>query len=107
MLRVCQVAQSQGCRHAGMICYHACMIRAQIQLEREQAERLRKIAARRGLSVSAVVREAVEAYTRDEDREEIIKRALSVIGKGRSGLSDVSERHDDYFAEAVEDWRRS
>lgn len=80
------------------------MIRAQIQFSPEQAARLRRIAARRGISVSAVVREAVEAYASGaDDTEEMRRRALSAVGSGRSGHKNLAENHDKHLEEAFGD----
>ncbi len=77
------------------------MIRTQIHLTERQAKALRKLAAARGISMAAAIREAVDRLVREPDRRELWKRAMSVVGKYSSGLRDVTERHDDYFADAV------
>ncbi len=80
------------------------MVRTQIQLTEEQAIKVKKIAARRGVSMAEVIRDAVEgaiepkAHTVSGDRH---KRALGIVGKFRSGKKDVSRRHDAYIAEAL------
>lgn len=80
------------------------MVRTQIQLTERQARELKRIAAARGISMAEVIREAVDERIRTGivpvSREERVKRALAVLGKFRSGLRDVSARHDDYLAEA-------
>jgi len=78
------------------------MIRTQIQLTEEQARRLKRIAAERGVSVAEVIREAVDRLPDRDDRAERWARALAAVGKGhdREGATDVSVRHDDYLAEA-------
>jgi predicted transcriptional regulator len=79
------------------------MVRTQVQLKQEQAEALRRMAADRRISISALIREAVDRFVRDDQRQARIERLLAAAGKGSSGLGDVSERHDDYFAEAILD----
>lgn len=80
------------------------MIRTQIQLEERQASALRKLAATEGVSIAELIRRAVdESLLRRGDGTARYRRALSVVGKGRSGLSDVSSRHDDYFAEHADE----
>jgi len=37
---------------------------------------------------------------RKPSRQELMRRALEVAGKYRSGHHDIAERHDDYLAEA-------
>lgn len=84
------------------------MVRTQIQLTEEQMTRLREASAERGLSVAALIREAVDRALTDRQRASDWALALSVVGKYRDvgGATDVSTRHDDYLADAYEDWRR-
>ena len=79
------------------------MIRTQIQLTEEQATKLKRIAADRGISMAEVIREAVERIPASEDRSERLARALEAGRRGfrdRDGATDVSARHDDYLADA-------
>ena len=77
------------------------MVRMQIQFTEEQQAELRHQARKRGISISAFVREAVD---RELGREEILDeawaRALSVVGSGRGDGTNVAERHDEFLAEA-------
>jgi hypothetical protein len=73
------------------------MIRTQISLTEEQMSALRREAERRGVSVASIVRHAVDAELGGDDREELIKRAIDVMGKYTSGRSDISENHDLYL----------
>lgn len=70
--------------------------------------RLREASAERGVSVAALIREAVDQSLNDRQRAADWAAALSVVGKYRDidGATDVSVRHDDYLADAYEDWRR-
>jgi len=80
------------------------MVRTQIQLTEKQAEALHRIARQRRVSVAHLVREGVDrvlAQPQPVDREELVRRALSVVGKFHSGLTDVARNHDDYFVEAI------
>jgi Arc/MetJ-type ribon-helix-helix transcriptional regulator len=79
------------------------MVRTQVQLSEEQAESLRRLAAERRKSIAAVIREAVDLLLGEDDRKARIERALAVGGRYSSGTGDVSEKHDEYFAEAVLD----
>ncbi len=80
------------------------MVRTQIQLSEEQAEGLRRLAAERRISMAAVVREAVDRLLGAAGDTQIgAERVLALAGKYSSGTGDVSEKHDDYFAEAVLD----
>lgn len=79
------------------------MVRTQIQLTDEQARKLKEVAHQRKISMAEATREAIDQWlkatgsiTSDERR----KRAMAAVGKFHSGQSDVSERHDQYLAEA-------
>lgn len=80
------------------------MIRTQVQLTEKQVRELKRIAAAQGISLAEVVRDAVDAAIRAGgvavDREEMVGRALSIVGRFRSGTRDTSARHDKYLAEA-------
>lgn len=79
------------------------MVRKQIQFTRRLAAALRREASRRKTSESAVVREAVDRLVgaRASDRDKSWDRVLALAGKFHSGLHDVSERHDEYYADAL------
>lgn len=79
------------------------MIRTQVQLTETQAEKLRRIAAARGVSMAEVIREAVDGLPEGDDRLERWARARSVLGRFRDvhGETDVSVRHDEHLAEAI------
>ncbi len=78
------------------------MIRTQIQMEEDQMNWLRAEASARGVSVSQLIREGVALFRTQEERfpEEKKQKALAAIGSFSSGVSDVSERHDNYLADA-------
>lgn len=77
------------------------MVRTQVQFTEEQIEALRARAAREDVSVSELVRRAVEAWVATETSwNEKKRRALEIAGRFRSGQSDVSRRHDEHLAEA-------
>ncbi|MBI2844091.1 MAG: CopG family transcriptional regulator [Armatimonadetes bacterium] len=68
-----------------------------------QAERLKRLAVERNVSVAQLIREAVDEILAEgyiPDREELKRRAAAAAGAFRSDRSDVSTRHDDYLAEA-------
>ena len=77
------------------------MIRTQIQLDEAKASALKGMAARRGVSVAALIRDGIDRVLADDDWERRWKRALEAVGKHRSGLGDLAENHDRYFAEAI------
>ena len=78
------------------------MHRTQVLLEEEQVHRLREEAARRGLSMAEIIREALEEYlakVRAEGSlrlkgEELRRRALAVVGRFSSGSHNIAEEHD-------------
>jgi hypothetical protein len=81
------------------------MVRTQIQLSEEQSAELKRLALERGVSVAELVREGVDRVLKESrglSREERKRRALA-IRTFRSGVTDLSERHDDYFVESVVD----
>ncbi len=81
------------------------MVSAHVRLTEGQMASLRELAVKREVSVSELVRQGVDAVLRsasgvsDEERR---RRAMRAAGRFRSGLGDLSERHDDYLAEAFE-----
>jgi len=83
------------------------MVRMQIQFTEEEVAALRREAAQSHLSISAVVRDAVDTRLarrrREPSREELARRSLEAMGRFRSGTGDVSARHDEYFADSILD----
>ena len=80
------------------------MVKAQVQLEKEDLEQLRALAAREGVSVSELVRRSVRTMLETQakpSRRELLEEALSVAGIGHSGRHDIGWRHDDYLAETL------
>jgi hypothetical protein len=79
------------------------MIRTQIQLTEEQAAAVKRLAQLQGRSVAAVVRDSLDVHLRTQgvaDRDSLRRRALAAAGRFRSGVSDLSQDHDRYVAEA-------
>jgi hypothetical protein len=77
------------------------MIRFQVHLTEEQSQKLKTLAARKGLSVSEVVRRCVDIALASEclpDQDEIKSRARAMFGAFQDSRSDVSENHDRYLA---------
>jgi predicted DNA-binding ribbon-helix-helix protein len=82
------------------------MVRTQIQLTEEQSQHVKEIAERENISMSEVIRRVVDDWLlthRSIPPEERKERALSVIGRFRSGCGDLAENHDAYLAEAYND----
>lgn len=75
------------------------MVRTQIQLSEAQARALKEVAARRGVSMAEVIREAVERIIRENEEAEKWRRSLEIAGRFHSGRSDIAVEHDKYLAE--------
>jgi hypothetical protein len=88
---------------------HDDMVRTQIQLEAPQYERLKRVAARRGVSMARLVREGVDAVLAAEDERDPWDDLFSVVGKyGGDGPSeDVALEHDRYLEEIYGEWLES
>ena len=79
------------------------LVRTQIQLDESQAERLKAVAASRGLSMAELIRRAVDSALLTgglPDKEEQRRRAIAASGRFNSGATDISVKHDKYLAEA-------
>jgi hypothetical protein len=75
------------------------MLRTQIQLTEEQARALKEMAGREGVSMAELIRRAVDRVIEESDDRERRRRALALLGKYRSGDSDVAANHDRYLDE--------
>ena len=77
------------------------MVRTQISMTEEQMGRLRRAAGARGVSIAAIIREAVDRSVPDEtaDRRALQQRAFARAGSFGSGYNDTAERHDESLAE--------
>ena len=85
------------------------MKRTQIQLERAQYENLRRLAARRGVSMAQLVREGVDAILaldRDRDPWDDLFEIVGKYGRDRPAET-VGREHDRHLEEAYGDWRES
>lgn len=75
----------------------ACVKRTTVKLPDDLDARLRHEAERRGVTVSALTREAIETLL-DAPRG---RRRLLAAGSGASGHSDISERIEEIVANEV------
>jgi hypothetical protein len=79
------------------------MVRTQVYFTEEQHLALRHAAEREGISMTALLRKLVERHLRgrtaapDYSKDAI----MSFADLGRSGRTDLSERHDEALAEAL------
>ena len=80
------------------------MERTQISLDPEQADRLRRLAQERGVSMAHLIREAVDTVyggvVAPPSHGERLERALAAVGCASSGLGDLAANHDAYLDEA-------
>ena len=77
------------------------MIRTQVQLTDEQAQALKALSAKTGLSIAELVRRALvpmlrDGLTGDAERR---RRATEIVGRFHSGKTDIAREHDRYLAE--------
>jgi predicted DNA-binding protein len=77
------------------------MIRTQIQLTVEQAERLKELARARNKSIAGMIREALDQFLGNQEPggRTLYRQALKVVGKYKSGVNDISIDHDKYLEE--------
>ncbi len=78
------------------------MIRTQVQLTEEQSQALREMAAQEHVSMAELIRRALDHWLKmggQASLDERRRRAIAVSGRFHSGLGDLAERHDYYFAE--------
>ncbi|MBI5179401.1 MAG: ribbon-helix-helix protein, CopG family [Nitrospinae bacterium] len=79
------------------------MVRTQIQLTEEQAKSLKRLAHSRHLSIAELIRQAVDSLIQTGsaiDIGERRQRAMALAGRFGSGRKDISQKHDDYLADA-------
>jgi predicted DNA-binding protein len=72
------------------------MRRTTIKVSDELDARLRLEAGRRGMTISELTREAIEAHLNGEPRRELL-----AAGAGNSGRRDISERIEEIL---LEEW---
>ena len=80
------------------------MVQTQIELSEKQMEALEALANQRHTSVSDIVRESIDYLLQAEPTfysEDQKQKALAAAGRFKSGLGDLSKRHDDYLSEAA------
>lgn len=78
------------------------MIRTQIQLKESQMQALRSVSTARKLSMSELIRQAVDMLLQNSvtpDPDERKRRAIALAGRFRSDVSDLSTEHDRYLGE--------
>ena len=81
--------------------YHDGMIRMQVQLTERQVAALKEQSKRTGVSLAALVREAVDSSLERRSDGDRWERALGAVGAFESGSRHVSEDHDREVADAI------
>lgn len=81
------------------------MVRTQVYFSEEQHKALQRAAAREGISMTAFLRRLVERdlLGKFKGRDYAKDAVMALADLGRSGRSDISERHDEALAEALRD----
>jgi predicted transcriptional regulator len=82
------------------------MVRTQIQLSEQTANRLKALAAERGVSMAELVRESVEQYLTRYPHSTMVERrqrAIAAAGRFKGNVHDLAENHDRYLAEDLEE----
>jgi len=73
----------------------------QVYLRTDQLDALRGLAKRRGESVARLIREGVDKLLQEVPPEE--DPLLEVVGLYDSGIGDLSEKHDEYLIQMIEE----
>lgn len=76
------------------------MIRTQISMTEDQAEGLRRLAAVRGRSQAALLREALDHLLGEDERRRRVERVRRSIGAYRSTGGNTAVDHDEALDEA-------
>ena len=79
------------------------MIRTQIQLTEGQARTLKRLAREQQVSVAELIRQSVDLYLARKGEltlDQQYERAMTLVGKYRSGDADLGRNHDKYLADA-------
>lgn len=71
----------------------------QIYIESQQDDVLEMLSKKRGISKAEIIRQSLEKFLSDIPLEE--DPALGLVGLGRSGKRNLSERHDLYLVQYV------
>jgi len=77
------------------------MVRTQIQLTEEQIQKIKELSFSSHESVAALIRKAVDQFfvTGKPDSSTLYRQAMSIVGKYKTELSDISVEHDRYLEE--------
>lgn len=81
------------------------MFETEIKLSEAQKSALEELAKMRNVSIADLIREGVDILLRFSaipNTVEQKQRALPAAGRFRSGLRDLSKRHDNYYSETLD-----
>jgi hypothetical protein len=73
----------------------------QVYLRTDQIDALRALAKRRGESMAGLIRLGVDKLLQEVPPEE--DPLLEVVGIYDSGIGDLSEKHDEYIVQMIEE----
>ncbi|MFW5891072.1 MAG: ribbon-helix-helix domain-containing protein [bacterium] len=73
------------------------LIRKQIYLEEEMAEKIKKIASLKNTSQAEIIRSAVKTYLENNNITKNKDPLLKLIGIAETQIKDGSENHDKYL----------
>jgi len=78
------------------------MVRTQIQLTEDQAQKLKEMALSSNDSMASLIRQAIDRFlmTGRPNRTAQYRQALELAGKYQADCHDASVEHDQYLAEA-------
>ncbi len=77
----------------------------QVYLRADQLDALRALAKRRGESMAGLIRVGIDNLLQEVSPEE--EPLLEVVGLYDSGIGDLSEKHDEYIAQMIEEENQS
>jgi hypothetical protein len=77
------------------------MVRTQIQLTEEQAAQLKELAHKSNESIAGIIRQALDQFLAKQQpkRPTLYRQALTIVGKYKVGVHDISIEHDRYLEE--------
>jgi hypothetical protein len=81
------------------------MQRVQLKLSDAHAAHLARRAAATGTTVTAAIRDAIEAQLAGDEKQRRIDVALAALEKPafHGDVTDLAENHDEYFVQAIEE----
>jgi len=76
------------------------MVRTQIQLSEGQAQALKELSQRTGVSIAALMRKAADKLIEEGAQGRGLRAGLEVAGKYSSGAHNIAAEHDRYLDQA-------